>query len=66
MTAVTSPLRPPRLVLPFAGGDGKTMRIKINYIYINLGVEIINSKRQVKRKLVGHAVQIRVCRKRDA
>ena len=26
-----------------------------------LGVEIINSKRQVKRKL-GHAVQIRVCR----
>ena len=27
----------------------------------NLGVEIINSKRQVKRKL-GHAVQIRVCR----
>ena len=27
----------------------------------NLGVEIMNSKRQVKRKL-GHVVQIRVCR----
>ena len=27
----------------------------------NLGVEIMNSKRQVKRKL-GHAVQILVCR----
>ena len=27
----------------------------------NLGVEIRNSKRQVKRKL-GHVVQIRVCR----
>ena len=27
----------------------------------NLGVEIMNSKRQVKRKL-GHEVQIRVCR----
>ena len=26
----------------------------------NLGVEIMNSKRQVKRKL-GHVVQIRVC-----
>ena len=33
----------------------------------NFGVEIMNSKRQVKRKL-GHVVQIRVCRftKRDA
>ena len=31
----------------------------------NLGVEIINSKRQVKRKL-GNVVQICVCRKRDA
>ena len=28
----------------------------------NLCVEIVNSKRQVKRKL-GHVVQIRVCRK---
>ena len=28
---------------------------------INLGVEIMNSKRQVKRKL-GHVVLIRVCR----
>ena len=27
----------------------------------NLGVEIMNSKRQVKR-MVGHVVQIRVCR----
>ena len=27
----------------------------------NLGVEIINSKRQLKSKL-GHVVQIRVCR----
>ena len=27
----------------------------------NLGVEIMNSNRQVKRKL-GHVVQIRVCR----
>ena len=27
----------------------------------NVGVEIMNSKRQVKRKL-GHVVQIRVCR----
>ena len=31
----------------------------------NLGVEIMNSKRQVVRKL-GHVVQFRVCRKRDA
>ena len=31
----------------------------------NLGVEIMNSKRQVKRKL-GHVVRFRVCRKRDA
>ena len=31
----------------------------------NLGVEIMNSKRQVKRKLA-HVVQFRVCRKRDA
>ena len=27
----------------------------------NLGVEMMNSKREVKRKL-GHVVQIRVCR----
>ena len=31
----------------------------------NLCVEIMNSKRQVKRKLA-HVVQFRVCRKRDA
>ena len=33
----------------------------------NLGVETMNSKRQVKRK-IGYVVQIRVCvwRKRDA
>ena len=31
----------------------------------NLGVEIMNDKRLVKRKLA-HVVQFRVCRKRDA
>ena len=31
----------------------------------NLGVEIANSKRQVKRNL-GHVGQIAVCRNRDA
>ena len=31
----------------------------------NLCVEMMNSKRQVKEKR-GHAVHIRVCRKRDA
>ena len=44
MTTITFPLRPPRLVLLFAGGDGKTMSIKIKYIYQNMGVEIIDSK----------------------
>ena len=59
MTAVTFPLRPPRLALASCGRRWQHEH-KV-YIYQNLGVEIINSKRQVTRKL-GHVVEIRVCR----
>ena len=37
------------------------LRIKKLHKTTNLGVELMNSKRKVKRKL-GHVVQIRVCR----
>ena len=59
MTAVAFPLRPPPLALAICGRRWQNEH-KV-YIYQNLVVEIINSKRQVKRKL-GHVVEIRVCR----
>ena len=37
------------------------MDTRLRETTLNLGVEIMNSKRHVKRKL-GHVVQIRVCR----
>ena len=59
MTAVAFPLRPPPLALAICGRRWQN-EYKV-YIYQNLVVEIINSKRQVTRKL-GHVVEIRVCR----
>ena len=41
MSGVTFPLCPPRLALVIAGGDGKTMCVKLKYICKHVVIKVI-------------------------